>query len=214
VVETPLELGTIEGAASRYESTVVEKDLTICLRYEPPSPKFRHQCPYFASYRLKVSRGSEFLYSTRGMEAQLNFNKASLSVVWGNLELAFLETSDLGAFISTLKYVDIAESTLPAKLVTLPSSKLEESEEELIMPSTPLPVESVHIAQEAVYVIEGSIHNAPRATHKKSPRIWAVNLQEAWATSSVSWQTAVVVAAGACIVVAYFTLPRLRTRSR
>jgi hypothetical protein len=106
-----------------------------------------------------------------------------------------------------LQYVDIAESTLPAKLMTLPSSKPEELEEELIMPSTPLPVESIHIAQESVYVIEGSIHNAPGATHKKSPRAW-VKVQEAWATSSVSWQTTVVVAAGACIAVAYFTLPR------
>eukprot|EP00240_Pyramimonas_obovata_P011944 CAMPEP_0118949120 /NCGR_PEP_ID=MMETSP1169-20130426/49068_1 /TAXON_ID=36882 /ORGANISM="Pyramimonas obovata, Strain CCMP722" /LENGTH=139 /DNA_ID=CAMNT_0006895681 /DNA_START=226 /DNA_END=642 /DNA_ORIENTATION=+ len=57
VVETSLE----EGSSS--ESTIVERDLTICLRYEPPSPKFKHQCPHYASYRLKLSRGSEFIYS-------------------------------------------------------------------------------------------------------------------------------------------------------
>ena len=33
----------------------IEKDLTLSLRYEPPSPKFSRSCPTSTSYRLKVS---------------------------------------------------------------------------------------------------------------------------------------------------------------
>ena len=71
---------------------VVERDLTLSLRYEPPSPKFSRQCPTSASYRLKVSKGSEFLYLTRGLTRSIRIDRLDLVVTWGNLELAFGES--------------------------------------------------------------------------------------------------------------------------
>jgi len=118
VVEVPTQRGPtsqLEGLDVITEDSegVVERDLTLSLRYEPPSPKFKQQCPLFASYRLKLSRGSEFIYSTRGMEKTLTCNQKSLVAVWGSLEIAFLQQSDLNLFISSLKYVEVSNELQP-----------------------------------------------------------------------------------------------------
>ncbi|WZN58892.1 hypothetical protein HKI87_01g04160 [Chloropicon roscoffensis] len=89
----------------------IEKDLTLSLRYEPPSPKFSRSCPTSTSYRLKVSRGAEFLYLTRGLTKKIRVDKVQLVVLWGNLELAFANSEELGIFTSALKYVDVEEGS-------------------------------------------------------------------------------------------------------
>eukprot|EP00217_Crustomastix_stigmatica_P010195 CAMPEP_0183798300 /NCGR_PEP_ID=MMETSP0803_2-20130417/18410_1 /TAXON_ID=195967 /ORGANISM="Crustomastix stigmata, Strain CCMP3273" /LENGTH=163 /DNA_ID=CAMNT_0026042979 /DNA_START=93 /DNA_END=581 /DNA_ORIENTATION=- len=81
-----VELG---AAASPDSGRVLEAGLTLSLRYEPPSPKFTAKCPGSASYRLKVSRGEEFLYSTRGLNKRVVVSGVAKAVVWGNLELGF-----------------------------------------------------------------------------------------------------------------------------
>ena len=55
VVEQALSTDLPSSLRIQSKDTVVEKDLTLSLRYEPPSPKFSKQCPTSASYRLKVS---------------------------------------------------------------------------------------------------------------------------------------------------------------
>ncbi|UPQ99156.1 hypothetical protein HOP50_03g24630 [Chloropicon primus] len=88
----------------------IEKDLTLSLRYEPPSPKFSRSCPTSTSYRLKVSRGAEFLYLTRGLTKKIRVDERELVVTWGNLELAFANSEELKIFTSALKYVLVEDS--------------------------------------------------------------------------------------------------------
>merc|ERR1712078_217497 len=89
----------------------IERDLTLSLRYEPPSPKFSRSCPTSASYRLKVSRGEEFLYLTRGLTKKVSVDKLELVVTWGHLELAFGNSEELGIFVSALRYVDFVDNS-------------------------------------------------------------------------------------------------------
>ena len=91
------------------EEKTIERDLTLSLRYEPPSPKFSRSCPTSTSYRLKVSRGTDFLYLTRGLTKKIRVDKVDLVVTWGNLELAFANSEELGIFVSALRYVDFVE---------------------------------------------------------------------------------------------------------
>eukprot|EP00873_Tetraselmis_striata_P013030 jgi/Tetstr1/433294/TSEL_022581.t1 len=91
---------------------VLECDLMLTLRYEPPSPKFRSKCPGFTSYRLKVSRGMEFLYSMRGLQKQMWVDSTSRVAVWGKLELAFGSPAEIGHFLNILRHVDVTEQTL------------------------------------------------------------------------------------------------------
>ena len=88
----------------------IEQDLTLSLRYEPPSPKFSRSCPTSTSYRLKVSRGEDFLYLTRGLTKKVSVDKLELVVTWGNLELAFGNSEELGIFLGALRYVDFVDS--------------------------------------------------------------------------------------------------------
>ena len=88
---------------------LVESGLTLSLRYEPPSPKFSRHCPEFTSYRVRVWKGEEFLYSTRGLQRQMQIDSSSLIVVWGNLELAFSSGPELSKFLAAIRYVDMCE---------------------------------------------------------------------------------------------------------
>lgn len=92
------------------DGRVVQQGLTLSLRYEPPSPKFSQKCPTCASYRLKVSRGNDFLYSTRGMNKQIVISKPALVAVWGNLELGFGSGRELATFLGALKYVQVTDN--------------------------------------------------------------------------------------------------------
>ena len=74
----------------------------------PLSPQNRARLLFFLSLS-QVSRGSDFLYLTRGLTKKIRVNKSELVVTWGNLELAFANTEELGIFVSALKYVDFAE---------------------------------------------------------------------------------------------------------
>ena len=90
----------------------IERDLTLSLRYEPPSPKFSRSCPTSTSYRLKVSRGKDFLYLTRGLTKKIRVDSLDLVVTWGNLELAFANNEELRLFVDALKYVEFVEADL------------------------------------------------------------------------------------------------------
>jgi len=113
VVEVPTSVPPHEDLKplARAHDARVETNLTLSLRYEPPSPKFKRQCPQFASYRLKVSRGNDFVYSTRGMDRQLQCYRSSLVAVWGPLQLSFLQPDDLSVFLAALKYVEVADQS-------------------------------------------------------------------------------------------------------
>ena len=109
------------SAGTRGTQKLVDSGLTLSLRYEPPSPKFSRQCPDYASYRLKLCKGPEFLYSVRGLQRQLHVNSKAFFVVWGNLELAFRSGGELTNFLEALRYVDLTETALP-KLVPPPAT--------------------------------------------------------------------------------------------
>mmetsp|Transcript_30373 Transcript_30373/g.85802 ORF Transcript_30373/g.85802 Transcript_30373/m.85802 type:complete len:319 (+) Transcript_30373:1847-2803(+) len=104
--------GQAHAAGERTGAHVVANGLTLSLRYEPPSPKFGSKCPGLTSYRLKVSRGPEFLYSMRGLPQQMWVDSAARVAVWGKLELAFASPAELGRFLETLKHVDVSEEAL------------------------------------------------------------------------------------------------------
>jgi len=87
------------------QQRILEDGLTLSVRYEPPSPKFHHKCPSSASYRLKVARGKDFLYSTRGMERSLYVDYTAQHAIWGDLELHFTQKADLKRFMLGLKHV-------------------------------------------------------------------------------------------------------------
>ena len=74
----------------------------------------------------QVSRGSDFLYLTRGLTKKIRVNKSELVVTWGNLELAFANTEELGIFVSALKYVDFAEDNNTSSSGNGSASKTEE----------------------------------------------------------------------------------------
>mmetsp|Transcript_50632 Transcript_50632/g.96683 ORF Transcript_50632/g.96683 Transcript_50632/m.96683 type:complete len:254 (-) Transcript_50632:614-1375(-) len=169
--------------SSPQTETVVERNLTLSLRYEPPSPKFKQQCPLFASYRLKVSRGSEFVYSTRGMESQLTCDKASLVAVWGNLELAFIDAGDLGNFLSALKYVKVVERLS----VDHP------------------PCQGGHPASEPTTLL--ALPAPPQAW--TSWRWWQQQIQQSW-SSTTPWCAAAALAVVAAAT--SYLLPMLRSR--
>ena len=107
--------------SARGTQKLVDSGLTLSLRYEPPSPKFSRQCPDYTSYRLKLCKGPEFLYSVRGLQRQLHVNSKAFFVVWGNLELAFRSGGELTNFLEALRYVDLTETALP-KLVPPPAT--------------------------------------------------------------------------------------------
>ena len=94
-----------EAPPPQQRQRILDEGLTLSVRFEPPSPKFSHKCPGSASYRLKVARGSEFLYSTRGMEKSLFVDFDVQHLVWGDLELHFLKPADLRRFTAGLKHV-------------------------------------------------------------------------------------------------------------
>ena len=110
-----------EVDSARGTQKLVDSGLTLSLRYEPPSPKFSRQCPDYTSYRLKLCKGPEFLYSVRGLQRQLHVNSKAFFVVWGNLELAFRSGGELTNFLEALRYVDLTETALP-KLVPPPAT--------------------------------------------------------------------------------------------
>ena len=110
-----------EVDSARGTQKLVDSGLTLSLRYEPPSPKFSRQCLDYTSYRLKLCKGPEFLYSVRGLQRQLHVNSKAFFVVWGNLELAFRSGGELANFLEALRYVDLTETALP-KLVPPPAT--------------------------------------------------------------------------------------------
>ena len=98
----------VEGSTEQQQQQqqrILEDGLTLSVRYEPPSPKFHHKCPSSASYRLKVARGKDFLYSTRGMERSLYVDYTAQHAIWGDLELHFTQKADLKRFMLGLKHV-------------------------------------------------------------------------------------------------------------
>lgn len=91
----------------------------VCVRYEPPSPKFSRKRPGCASYRLTVSRGSDYIFSTRGLPSALAFSRKHCVAVWGTLELAFPCPHLLLSFVSSLKHVSSSSSRLSLILLLL-----------------------------------------------------------------------------------------------
>lgn len=78
----------------------------------------------------QVSRGAEFLYLTRGLTKKIRVDKVQLVVLWGNLELAFANSEELGIFTSALKYMDVEEGS-EKEVPPLPKQKRRGPREEV-----------------------------------------------------------------------------------
>ncbi|KAL3145354.1 hypothetical protein ABBQ38_001611 [Trebouxia sp. C0009 RCD-2024] len=93
------------GLSQRSRIIVIASDLSLNITYEPPSPKFHQQCPGSSSYRLKLFKGSDFLYSVRGLPHQVKVHQNAYVVRWGPLELQFNSKQQLDIFASSIKHV-------------------------------------------------------------------------------------------------------------
>uniref|UniRef100_A0A061RDM6 Uncharacterized protein n=1 Tax=Tetraselmis sp. GSL018 TaxID=582737 RepID=A0A061RDM6_9CHLO len=102
------------GSCSRGSprSRVVAEGLTLSLRYEPPSAKFRFKCPGFTSYRIKVSKGGDFLYSRRGLPQEVLVDWEAAVAAWGQLEMAFGSPEGLARLVDNLKHVEVRAQPL------------------------------------------------------------------------------------------------------
>ncbi|KAL3145355.1 hypothetical protein ABBQ38_001611 [Trebouxia sp. C0009 RCD-2024] len=77
------------GLSQRSRIIVIASDLSLNITYEPPSPKFHQQCPGSSSYRLKLFKGSDFLYSVRGLPHQVKVHQNAYVVSLDGLLLLF-----------------------------------------------------------------------------------------------------------------------------
>lgn len=111
---------TTDAAGGAESSTSIDTGLILSLRYEPPSPKFKRQCPALSSYRLKLSKGNEFLYLLRGLPKLVEIDTAALALRWGSLELAFTCVLELNTMLTAVRHVELTEQPLwPAGSVRL-----------------------------------------------------------------------------------------------
>lgn len=116
------------GQSQRSRIMVIAEDLSLNITYEPPSPKFHQQCPGSSSYRLKLIRGSSFLYSVRGLPQQVKVHQNAYVVRWGPLELQFNSKQQLDIFASSIKHVELewapcGQHTARQTAATLQSSR-------------------------------------------------------------------------------------------
>lgn len=157
VVEVPCvpPYASLRMPARAYSSaTIAQSHLTLNLRYEPPSPKFTRKHPECASYRLTFLRGSDFLYSTRGLHTRIVFSRKLAFAVWGNLELFFGQPQLLDRVLSCLKHVKLSGSLLLLSNRSAP-----------MQGGSPLPVDPVAEEQKAQAVLEQHSHR--RRTHRR-----------------------------------------------
>lgn len=146
---------------------MVEGNLSLNITYEPPSPKFHQQCPGSSSYRLKLFKESNFLYSVRGLPQQVRVHPNAYIVRWGALELQFKSKQQLDIFASSIKHVNLewtpsGQHTARQTAATLQSSR----------PDTPLrpatPLETTDEAQPAKRSSFGSPLPLSDASEKKT----------------------------------------------
>lgn len=141
--------GTIVGWRADSEgslcTTVLEQDIYLSLRYEPPSPKFTSKCPGLASYRLKLSRNAEasgdFLCLLRGLPQTVLLDSSALAVNWGLLDLAFPSESELQKFLGAIRHVQVVEQQLWSQ------SNLPWCKHNAAVNATPQPSETTGTAQ-------------------------------------------------------------------
>ena len=95
------------GQSQRSRLVVVASGLSLNITYEPPSPKFHQQCPGSSSYRLKLFKGTDFLYSVRGLPQQVKVHQSAYIVRWGPLELQYNSKQQLEMFTSAVKHVEM-----------------------------------------------------------------------------------------------------------
>ena len=95
------------GQSQRSRLVVVATGLSLNITYEPPSPKFHQQCPGSSSYRLKLFKANDFLYSVRGLPQQVRVHQNAYIVRWGPLELQYNSKQQLDMFTSAVKHVDL-----------------------------------------------------------------------------------------------------------
>eukprot|EP01025_Chloroclados_australasicus_P010469 TRINITY_DN14240_c0_g1_i2.p1 TRINITY_DN14240_c0_g1~~TRINITY_DN14240_c0_g1_i2.p1 ORF type:complete len:280 (+),score=23.89 TRINITY_DN14240_c0_g1_i2:51-842(+) len=88
---------------------VIQQGLRLSLRYEPPSPKFRREYPGCSSYRMKVFKGSEFLYSMRGLREEMIVDMRAMYADCGPVSFAFVNNDDLSQFLTVIKHVEVVE---------------------------------------------------------------------------------------------------------
>ena len=96
------------GQTSRARLVVVASDLTLDIAYEPPSPKFSSQRPGISSYRVKLSSGTDFLYSTRGLPEQITVDQNKSLIIWGPLELQYSSKQQMQRFTENVKHVKVS----------------------------------------------------------------------------------------------------------
>ena len=121
------------GRSQRSRLIVLAEDLSLNITYEPPSPKFHQQCPGSSSYRLKLFRGSSFLYSVRGLPQQVRVHQNAYVVRWGPLELQFNSKQQLDIFASSIKHVELEWTPCGQHTARQTAALLQSSR-----PSTPL----------------------------------------------------------------------------
>jgi len=95
------------GQSQRSRLVVVATGLSLNITYEPPSPKFHQQCPGSSSYRLKLFKANDFLYSVRGLPQQVRVHQNAYIVRWGPLELQYNSKQQLDMFTSAVKHVEL-----------------------------------------------------------------------------------------------------------
>ena len=95
------------GQSQRTRLVVIATGLSLNITYEPPSPKFHQQHPGNASYRLKLSKGSESLYSVRGLPHLIRVHPNAYIARWGALELQYSSKQQLDTFTTAVKHVEI-----------------------------------------------------------------------------------------------------------
>lgn len=127
------------GQSQRIRVIVVAGNLSLNITYEPPSPKFHQQCPGSSSYRLKLFKGGDFLYSVRGLPEQIRVHPNAHIVRWGPLELQFKSKQQLDIFASSIKHVNLewtpsGQHTARQTAATLQSSRSDTP----LRPATPL----------------------------------------------------------------------------
>ena len=95
------------GQSQRARLVVIAGGLTLNITYEPPSPKFHQQCPDSSSYRLKLFKGDDFLYSVRGLPQLVKVHPNAYIVRWGPLELQYSSRQQLDTFTTSVKHVEL-----------------------------------------------------------------------------------------------------------
>lgn len=110
--------GPTEASFRGGRARVLRSGLLLTVRFEPPSPKFRHKHGGdMVSYRLVVSEAGDeagaFLFSLRGMSSVAWRDPSQGVVMWGRLWLHFLSRPAEAEFLRVIAGVTVAPPVSP-----------------------------------------------------------------------------------------------------